>query len=61
MILSASTRAWLMANRTSARMAMLLRIATLALSSVSSVLWTRLLLGVLGDSVYGSFLSFQRG
>ena len=60
MILSASTRAWLMANRTSARMAMLLRIATLALSSVSSVLWTRLLLGVLGDSVYGSFLSFQR-
>ena len=53
------TRAWLMANRSSARLAFLLRIVSMAISSVMGFFWTPFFVRVLGDAVYGTFLSFQ--
>lgn len=46
-------------QRESARLGFILRLTTRVASSVMSLLWTRLLLRSMGDSLYGMFLSFQ--
>lgn len=51
-------RAWLIANRTSVRMAFILRMIVTAVGALLSLLWYRLLLRAMGDSLYGLFLSF---
>ncbi len=53
-------RAWLRANRSSARMAFLLRIATMALGAIMSLVWPRLLLDLIGTAVMGNWIAFQR-
>jgi O-antigen/teichoic acid export membrane protein len=58
-ILAEKLRDWLMVNRSSARLGFLLRVISMALSSIMGLLWTPLFLDVLGTSVYGTFLSFQ--
>src|SRR5438128_1234316 len=50
--------AWLQRNRTSVRLAFILRVIAMAISAVLSLLWYRLLLRAMGDSLYGLFLSF---
>lgn len=52
-------RAWLVANRTSVRLAFMLRMVSMAINSVMSLIWTRLLLRTMGDSLYGLFVTFQ--
>jgi len=51
--------AWLQRNRTSARMAFILRMIAMAAGTLWSLLWYRLLLRAMGDSLYGLFLNFQ--
>lgn len=53
-------KAWLIANRSSARLALLLRAAIAIANSVLSLLWTPLLLGAMGQSAFGTLSSFQR-
>lgn len=50
---------WLQDQRTSVRLAFILRVASMALNAVLSLLWTRVFLRILGDSVYGTYLSFM--
>jgi O-antigen/teichoic acid export membrane protein len=50
---------WLKRNRTSARMAFVLRMAAMALGSIFGLFWTRLLLHAMGDPLLGLFQSFQ--
>jgi O-antigen/teichoic acid export membrane protein len=50
---------WLQRNRTSARMAFLLRMIAMGLGSLFSLLWTRLLLRAMGDPLLGLFQNFQ--
>jgi O-antigen/teichoic acid export membrane protein len=50
---------WLKRNRTSARMAFVLRIAAMALGSIFGLFWTRLLLHAMGDPLLGLFQNFQ--
>jgi len=50
--------AWLQRNRTSVRLAFILRLITMAAGTVLSLLWYRLLLRTMGDPLYGLFLSF---
>jgi O-antigen/teichoic acid export membrane protein len=50
---------WLKRNRTSVRMAFLMRMVAMGLGVFLSLFWTRVLLQVMGDSAYGLFLSFQ--
>jgi O-antigen/teichoic acid export membrane protein len=50
---------WLKRNRTSARMAFLLRMIAMALGSLFSLLWMRLLLRAMGDPLLGLFQNFQ--
>ncbi|HEY2082829.1 MAG TPA: hypothetical protein VGI88_08585 [Verrucomicrobiae bacterium] len=50
---------WLERNRTSARMAFLLRMIVMGLGSLFSLLWTRLLLRAMGDPLMGLFQNFQ--
>ena len=50
---------WLKRNRTSVRMAFVLRIAAMALGSIFGLLWTRLLLHAMGDPLLGLFQNFQ--
>ena len=50
---------WLRRNRTSVRMAFVLRMIAMALGSLFSLLWTRLLLRTMGDPLYGLFQNFQ--
>jgi O-antigen/teichoic acid export membrane protein len=50
---------WLKRNRTSARMAFVLRMAAMALGSLFGLLWTRLLLHAMGDPLLGLFQNFQ--
>lgn len=50
---------WLQANRTSVRLAFLLRMAAMTAGIFLSLIFTRLLLRAMGDSVYGLFLAFQ--
>jgi O-antigen/teichoic acid export membrane protein len=50
---------WLKRNRASARMAFVLRIITMGLGSLFSLLWMRLLLHAMGDSLLGLFQNFQ--
>ena len=51
--------AWFQRNRTSVRMAFILRVMAMAMSALLSLLWTRLLLRAMGDSLWGLFSSFQ--
>jgi O-antigen/teichoic acid export membrane protein len=51
--------AWLQRNRTSVRLAFLLRLSTMTAGALLSLLWTRLLLRAMGDATYGIFLAFQ--
>jgi O-antigen/teichoic acid export membrane protein len=51
--------AWLMANRSSARLAFVLRLVAMVIGSVMGFIWTPLLVRSMGDAVYGTFLSFQ--
>lgn len=50
---------WLERNRTSARMAFALRIVSMGLGSLLSLLWMRLLLHAMGDPLLGLFQNFQ--
>src|SRR6185369_3089989 len=50
---------WLQRNRTSARMAFIWRIIAMVVTSVFALLWTRLLLHAMGDSLMGLFQNFQ--
>jgi O-antigen/teichoic acid export membrane protein len=50
---------WLQRNRTSVRMAFILRMAVMTAGIFFSLLFTRLLLRSMGDSVYGLYISFQ--
>jgi O-antigen/teichoic acid export membrane protein len=50
--------AWLQRNRTSVRLAFLLRLFSMTVGALLSLLWYRLLLRAMGDSLYGLFLSF---
>jgi O-antigen/teichoic acid export membrane protein len=49
---------WFQRNRTSVRMAFILRLFAMAAGALLSLLWTRLLLRAMGDSLNGLFLSF---
>jgi O-antigen/teichoic acid export membrane protein len=51
--------AWFKRNRTSVRLAFMLRLFSMAAGAVLSLLWYRLLLRAMGDSLYGIFLAFQ--
>jgi len=50
---------WLFANRTTVRLAFILRLFSMAVNSTASLAWTRLLLRVMGDHCFGLFMSFQ--
>jgi O-antigen/teichoic acid export membrane protein len=50
---------WLKRNRTSARMAFVLRIIAMGFGSLFSLLWMRLLLHAMGDPLLGLFQNFQ--
>jgi O-antigen/teichoic acid export membrane protein len=50
---------WLQRNRTSARMAFLWRMIAMALGSLFSLLWWRLLLRAMGDPLMGLYQLFQ--
>src|ERR1700744_6053216 len=54
-----ATLSWLKRNRTSVRMAFVLRIIAMGVSSVFSLLWTRLLLRAMGDPLLGLFQNLQ--
>lgn len=53
-----SVRQWLLDQRTSVRLAFILNVIAMGTNALLSLLWTRALLKVLGDSTYGLFLSF---
>jgi O-antigen/teichoic acid export membrane protein len=50
--------AWLIRNRTSVRFAFILRLATMVMGTLSSLIWTRLIIHALGSELYGLFISF---
>lgn len=50
---------WLLAHRTSARLAFMFRTSTMVLSSLLTLAWTRLFVGALGPALYGQLVSFQ--
>ena len=50
---------WLLANRSSARLALVLRVVAMGVSSVMGFIWTPLLVRSMGDATYGTFVSFQ--
>lgn len=50
---------WLQRNRTSVRMAFVLRIVSMVLASLLGLLWYRLLLRAMGDPLYGLLQNFQ--
>ena len=52
-------RMWLLANRSSARVAFMLRLVAMGVGSVMGFIWTPLLVRAMGDAVYGTFVSFQ--
>jgi O-antigen/teichoic acid export membrane protein len=52
-------KSWLLKHRTSARMAFILKLSTMALSSVLSLVWARVFVYLLGREVYGLLISFQ--
>ena len=52
-------RDWLFKNRTTVRLAFVLRLFSMAASSMASLVWMRLLLRAMGDGPLGLFLSFQ--
>src|SRR5215831_5811689 len=54
-----ATVSWLQRNRTSVRMAFILRMVAMTSGIFFSLMFTRLLLRSMGDSVYGLFVSFQ--
>ena len=57
--MASKVRAWLLANRTSVRLAFAFRLFGMFAGSLFSLLWTRLLLRAMGDALFGLFLSFQ--
>ena len=59
MSLFSATTAWLQRNRTSARMAFVWRMIAMALGSVFSLLWARLLVHAMGNPLMGLFQMFQ--
>lgn len=50
---------WLKRNRTSVRMAFILRMVSMGLGSIFGLLWMRLLLRAMGDPLMGLFSNFQ--
>lgn len=54
-----SIESWLLAHRTTVRLAFILRLVALAVGSAMGLLWTRLLLAAMGAELYGLFLSFN--
>jgi O-antigen/teichoic acid export membrane protein len=52
-------RLWLIANRSSARLAFVLRLVAMGVGSVMGFIWTPLLIRAMGDAVFGTFMSFQ--
>ncbi len=58
-VLNNRLTAWLKRHRSSSRLGYLLLLASRVITSLMSLLWTRLLLGAMGKSLYGTFLSFQ--
>lgn len=59
MKIDSAWRVWMTENRTSARLAFILRLLATAVSSAMSLVWAPLLLAPMGDKLYGLFLSFQ--
>ena len=59
MKLLSEVTSWLKRNRTSVRMAFVLRVVSMALGSLFSLLWYRLLLRAMGDPLLGLFQNFQ--
>src|SRR6185503_20752178 len=59
MSLFSATTAWLQRNRTSARMAFVWRMIAMALGSLFSLLWQRLLVRAMGNPLMGLFQMFQ--
>src|SRR5262245_54298801 len=49
---------WIKANRTTVRLAFILRLMSMVVSSVMSLICTRLLLRAMGDPAYGLFMTF---
>jgi O-antigen/teichoic acid export membrane protein len=52
-------KSWLLAQRASSRIALILKLSTMAASSVLSLVWGRVFVHLLGRDVYGLFISFQ--
>src|SRR6185312_12831469 len=50
---------WLKRNRTSVRVAFILRMVSMGVGSVFGLVWYRLLLGSMGDPLMGLFQNFQ--
>ena len=50
---------WLKRNRTSVRVAFILRMVSMGVGSVFGLVWYRLLLGAMGDPLMGLFQNFQ--
>ncbi len=50
---------WLLRNRTSSRLAFVLRLAVMGLNVPATLVWTRLLLKAMGTPLNGLFLTFQ--
>jgi O-antigen/teichoic acid export membrane protein len=50
---------WLLAHRTSARLAFVLNLVVRLVSAVMSFVWTPMLLNVMGGKLYGLFITFQ--
>src|ERR1041385_5149174 len=50
---------WLQRNRTSVRLAFILRFISMTLSVALSLFWSRLLLRAMGDTLNGLFIAFQ--
>jgi hypothetical protein len=52
-------RSWVMENRASARVALVMRLVTMALGVITSLGWTRVFVQLLGKQIYGLLLTFQ--
>src|SRR5579864_7650379 len=50
---------WLQQNRTSVRLAFILRMVAMALGALFSLLWGRLLVRAMGNALFGLFVIFQ--
>ena len=52
-------KSWLLAHRASSRIALILKLSTMVVSSILSLVWGRVFVHLLGRDVYGLLISFQ--